>query len=423
MTHRSTVKLAAAVVVPLACMLGGDWLVVTATEGADSLLPALLIKDLVVLGIAVFVYDRQVRRPLRHAASTIDAKATDSSIDLTVRLDDDGVASRLTQAFNAFIDVSDHAITELAMSASRLVPISKELADSYGFQAQRAGMQRLYSQTVASSISKMLEASHVVYEQIDATNRVIATTQLSVQSGQAVFRDTAASMNALVEQIDRASQMVGELAARSKAIDRIIAVINEIADQTNLLALNAAIEAARAGEHGRGFAVVAAEVRALAERTQRSTLEVRQVIEAIQSETAQVVDTMQEGRTLAGKTQSLALASGEELTDIENQIGQISDNGREILQAMEQQKATAGESQSSADALVNLDQISPDDNEISSVTADDLAKLGMALRTKVKRFVVSENGWDESLRAGRNAEPKPAATGTPNGDDGDIMLF
>ena len=43
MTHRSTVKLAAAVVVPLACMLGGDWLVVTATEGADSLLPALLI--------------------------------------------------------------------------------------------------------------------------------------------------------------------------------------------------------------------------------------------------------------------------------------------------------------------------------------------------------------------------------------------
>lgn len=125
MTHRSTVKLAAAVVVPLACMLGGDWLVVTATEGADSLLPALLIKDLVVLGIAVFVYDRQVRRPLRHAASTIDAKATGSSIDLTVRLDDDGVASRLTQAFNAFIDVSDHAITELAMSASRLVPISR----------------------------------------------------------------------------------------------------------------------------------------------------------------------------------------------------------------------------------------------------------------------------------------------------------
>jgi methyl-accepting chemotaxis protein len=393
-------------------------------QGGWSLFFAVLGGQATVLGLSLLIYVATVRAPIRKTVSTLLPLASADRIDLTKRVDENrsGPLQPACQALNRYVGACDEAVTGIAASASRLVPISKQLADSYGFQAQRAGMQRLYSQTVASTVTRMQEASARVSRHVDTTNQAIAETQSRVASCQSVFRDTAASMDRLAVQIDGAAGRVGELASRSSDIGQIIDVINAIANQTNLLALNAAIEAARAGEHGRGFAVVADEVRNLAERTQKATLEVKAVIETIQADTEHVAGTMGEGRVLAERTQQLAMASGQELASIEQQVSEISAVAGEILEAMEEQKATARESQSAVEALVNLETVAPDEGEAGVVSSDDLNKLAQALRSKIERFAVSCDTWDESLRPNR-AKPMPRPRTPTRSSAAEVELF
>src|SRR5947207_5296934 len=114
---------------------------------------------------------------------------------------------------------------------------------------------------------------------------------------------------------EESGSAVRETVEAMKSIAEKISIIEEIAYQTNLLALNAAIEAARAGDHGRGFAVVATEVRKLAERSQRETKQIAELIAAVQVGTQQAVEAMATGSAKVEHGTTKADLAGKALQD------------------------------------------------------------------------------------------------------------
>ena len=126
--------------------------------------------------------------------------------------------------------------------------------------------------------------------------------------------------------VRNAIDAMGEIEKSSKEINNIIGVIDDIAFQTNLLALNAGVEAARAGEAGKGFAVVAQEVRELAQRSARAAKEIKELIHGSS-------ELVKNGVTLVDKT-------GEALTVIVSEVGQIHGDIDAIVQGAREQ-ATA----------------------------------------------------------------------------------
>lgn len=135
--------------------------------------------------------------------------------------------------------------------------------------------------------------------QIEDINQEIKRINTYIERSQSSNVKNAQAMQLVhqswIEEHQFQSQLVNEMTDMNhdiQNIGKIVQLIKDISEQTNLLALNASIEAARAGEAGHGFAIVAEEVRSLAEQSNQSTKNIRDIIEVIRKKSEQMVESV-----------------------------------------------------------------------------------------------------------------------------------
>lgn len=337
--------------------------------------------------LVVFLLVRSMLKPLDAIQTSLEDIAQGNG-DLTRRLEyqADNEIGRICGAFNSFIEklhgiiahVADSSM-QLASSALQLQQTSRQMTDSIAKLSSHSTSLATAGEEMSATSAEIADNCHQA-----ASNAGDASSK--ADQGAAVVGQSIGVMSSIASQVRTAAASVDALGKRSEQIGAIIGTIEDIADQTNLLALNAAIEAARAGEQGRGFAVVADEVRALAERTTRSTKEIGEMIKAIQQETQQSVAIMDESVVQVEQGSTHAAASGRALDEILTIITSVTDQIGQIATAAEEQTATSREISHSVLDLNDMAQQNNHALQETSIAAHDVSRQAEELKQLVGQF-------------------------------------
>ncbi len=263
---------------------------------------------------------------------------------------------------------------QLAMTAEQASADVRKQEDQLSQIAAAINQMSTSVQEVATNAALVVEATQETDRESAHGREVVANTILTIES--------------LAQEVSRVAEAIAQLAARSQNIGGVIDVINDIADQTNLLALNAAIEAARAGEQGRGFAVVADEVRTLAQRTQKSTYEIRQMIEQLQQGAAEAVRAMETGRGTVDRTVSEAANAGETLGAIAASVSKIMSMNNHIATAAEEQSTVTEDISRRVEEIRIVAQETAKSSNVTAESSEKLAALADQLQSTVRRFKI-----------------------------------
>jgi methyl-accepting chemotaxis protein len=295
--------------------------------------------------------------------------------NLTVVLRERSAKDKLMQALASMVAGLTRTVSDIRAIAGEVSSASQSISTASVQVSNGATAQAASAEEASSSMEEMVSNIKQNAENAQQTNKIATKSAKDAQeSGKSVL----------------------EAVAAMKEIASKISIIEEIARQTNLLALNAAIEAARAGEHGKGFAVVAAEVRKLAERSQKAAGEINQ---------------------LSGTTVKVSEKAGEMLDKLVPDIQRTAELVQEITAASKEQDTGAEQINKALQQLEKVIQQNASASEEMASTTEELTGQSDQLVSALGFFRTGDEGHasPQQAKAQRHATAAPQKAARPNG--------
>lgn len=342
----------------------------------------------VIAAIATLIFN-SLLRPLTRLSESM-AQLAQGSGDLTQRIDIErqDEIGELAEHVNRFLGQLQSMIKTIVAQSHTLGEQAGHSANQTEMASHKVAEQQNDVNQIATAIHEMSATSAEVASHAELTASAAQASTTACEEGQGVIGQNRHAITQLANQVQDAAHVIHELEQNAQNINQILSTIQGIAEQTNLLALNAAIEAARAGEQGRGFAVVADEVRVLSQRTHDSTEEIRSMIDTLQQNTRQAVESMETSTELAGQSVGYAEAASESLNQITQAITEISDMATQIASAAEEQRAVSEDISRNTQAIKDVsDHLAVQTGAVTE-SARAMHRAANEMREDVSRFQV-----------------------------------
>lgn len=320
---------------------------------------------------------------LQHNVRNIEQNL-DLSKEIKVHYDDE--LGAVTKALNAMVRKFRTSLKTVAQASTELTDSARQVDEIAELTKEAVLVQKNGTDSVAAAINELdVSATEVENNTKTAADKSVEADE-KANHGRSLANLSHEGINQLCGHVTENAALINALNEKINGIGTVLDMIIGIAEQTNLLALNAAIEAARAGEQGRGFAVVADEVRSLATRTRESIDQIQDTISGLQTDAANVVESMNGVTVLAQEKAKDVTAVSELLSDISSQISQLDELNCQIANAAKQQNLAAEEINVNVVNISDVAEQSSDDAIKGKKISEHLLDLSFQLEEQVKHF-------------------------------------
>jgi methyl-accepting chemotaxis protein len=246
---------------------------------------------------------------------------------------------------------------------------------------ERAGENLVNASKVMTQVAELAAASNRAAEQ--------ATTSTTTALGS--VNETVKGMEGIRESIAESEKRIKRLGERSQEITGIVNLINTIAERTHVLALNASMQAAAAGDAGRGFAVVAEEVQRLAESSRQATQQIAQLVNNIQIETSDTINTVNKTIAQVVLGSEIAARSGMQMRETQQSTASLVELVKRITSSAQVQMKITTELRNRVHQIGASTEKTAAEILLQSEATADLSKSADRLVESVRVFKLPTN--------------------------------